>query len=79
MEDRADYSRETYEALQYDIVAMFTDSKDFWPADFGNYGPLFIRLAWHCAGENTFTGARAVVVVGVGALLLSLDGWRYRY
>jgi len=48
----ADFSSETYEALQNDIVAMFTESQGFWPADFGNYGPLFIRLAWHCAGET---------------------------
>lgn len=47
----ADFSRETYQAIRADIEAMLTDSKDFWPADFGNYGPLMIRLAWHCAGE----------------------------
>lgn len=49
---KADYSRETYEAIQADIVAMFTDSQDSWPADCGNYAPFFIRLAWHCAGET---------------------------
>lgn len=49
---KADYTREAYEAIQADIVAMFTDSQDFWPADFGNYAPFFIRLAWHCAGEK---------------------------
>ncbi|CAM9479910.1 unnamed protein product, partial [Ectocarpus sp. 8 AP-2014] len=47
----ADFSRETYEALQEDITAMFTNSMDFWPADFGNYAPLMIRLAWHCNGN----------------------------
>ncbi|CBJ33787.1 Catalase decomposes hydrogen peroxide to molecular oxygen and water [Ectocarpus siliculosus] len=47
----ADFSRETYEALQADITAVFTDSQDFWPADFGNYAPLMIRLAWHCNGN----------------------------
>lgn len=46
-----DFSRETYIAIQADIAAMLTDSRDFWPADFGNYGPLMIRLAWHCAGN----------------------------
>ncbi|CAB1101638.1 katG [Ectocarpus sp. CCAP 1310/34] len=54
----ADYSRETYEAIQADIVSMFVDSKDFWPADFGNYGPLFIRLAWHCAGSYRASDGR---------------------
>ena len=50
--DGPDFSQETYEALQADIAAALTDSQDFWPADFGNYGGLMIRLAWHCAGEN---------------------------
>lgn len=39
-----------YEALKKDIEAVLTDSQDWWPADFGNYGPLFIRMAWHSAG-----------------------------
>src|SRR5579871_6186375 len=37
-------------AVKADIEAVLTDSKDFWPADFGNYGGLFIRMAWHSAG-----------------------------
>ena len=39
-----------YAALKKDIAAVMTDSKDWWPADFGNYGPFFIRMAWHSAG-----------------------------
>ncbi len=39
-----------YFALKKDIEKVLTDSKDWWPADFGNYGPLFIRMAWHSAG-----------------------------
>ncbi len=39
-----------YEALKKDIEVVLTDSKDWWPADYGNYGPLFIRMAWHSAG-----------------------------
>ena len=39
-----------YFALKKDIAAVLTNSQDWWPADFGNYGPLFIRMAWHSAG-----------------------------
>ncbi len=37
-------------AVKADLVAVMTDSKAWWPADFGHYGPLFIRMAWHAAG-----------------------------
>jgi len=39
-----------YEALKADINFALTDSQDWWPADYGNYGPFFIRMAWHSAG-----------------------------
>lgn len=39
-----------YPALKKDIEKVLTESKDWWPADFGNYGPLFIRMSWHSAG-----------------------------
>ncbi len=38
------------EALKADLRALMTDSQDWWPADYGHYGPLFIRMAWHSAG-----------------------------
>ncbi|KAK4039659.1 bifunctional catalase/peroxidase [Parachaetomium inaequale] len=39
-----------YEALKQDLRAVMTDSQDWWPADFGHYGGLFVRMAWHSAG-----------------------------
>lgn len=47
---RAAFSTLDYQALKADIRKVLTDSQDWWPADFGNYGPLFIRMAWHSAG-----------------------------
>ena len=39
-----------YQALKRDLTALMTDSQPWWPADYGHYGPLFIRMAWHAAG-----------------------------
>jgi catalase-peroxidase len=45
-----DFKSLDYKALKKDLAALMTDSQDWWPADFGHYGPLFIRMAWHSAG-----------------------------
>ena len=46
------------DALKKDIEAMMTDSQDWWPADWGHYGPLFIRMAWHSAGTYRVVDGR---------------------
>src|SRR6218665_3284329 len=45
-------------ALKADLVALMTDSQDWWPADFGHYCPLFIRMAWHSPGPYRTADAR---------------------
>jgi len=45
-----EFKKLDFEAIKKDLIALMTDSQDWWPADYGHYGPLFIRMAWHSAG-----------------------------
>ena len=47
---REEFKKLDYTALKNDLRALMTDSQEWWPADFGHYGPQFIRMAWHSAG-----------------------------
>jgi len=52
------FARLDYAALKRDLHALMTDSQDWWPADWGHYGPLFIRMTWHAAGTYRIADGR---------------------
>jgi catalase-peroxidase len=53
-----EFKKLDYQALKQDLLRVMTDSKPWWPADFGHYGPLFIRMAWHSAGTYRIADGR---------------------
>ena len=78
MGDDFDYAEEfkslDLEALKKDLHEVMTDSKDWWPADYGHYGPFFIRMAWHSAGTYRIADGRGGA--GSGTLRFApLNSW----
>jgi len=62
------------EALRKDLAALMTDSQEWWPADYGHYGPFFIRMAWHSAGTYRVSDGRGGA--GYGTLRFApLNSW----
>jgi catalase-peroxidase len=62
LDEGFDYSEEfaklDVEALRHDLIELMTSSQDWWPADYGHYGPLFIRMSWHAAGTYRIADGR---------------------
>lgn len=55
---REEFKSLDVEALKRDVIELMTNSQDWWPADYGHYGPLFIRMAWHAAGTYRIADGR---------------------
>ena len=55
---REAFSKLDYAVLKKDLLALMTDSQEWWPADYGHYGPFFIRMTWHAAGTYRTTDGR---------------------
>ncbi len=78
MDEHFNYAEEfktlDYEALKKDLYALMTDSQEWWPADYGHYGGLFIRMAWHSAGTYRINDGRGGAGSG-NQRLAPLNSW----
>ena len=64
---KAEFSKLDYEELRQDIIKVCKDSQEWWPADYGHYGGLFLRLAWHAAGTYRTSDGRGPYEEGAAA------------
>jgi catalase-peroxidase len=69
-----EFQKLDYEALKKDLTLLMTDSKEWWPADYGHYGGLFIRMAWHSAGTYRTGDGRGGAATG-NQRLAPLNSW----
>ena len=78
MDEAFNYAEEfkkfDFNALKKDLYALMTDSQDWWPADYGHYGGLFIRMAWHSAGTYRMGDGRGGAGSG-NQRLAPLNSW----
>ena len=78
MEEDFNYAKEfkslNLQAVKKDLRELMTQSQDWWPADFGHYGPLFIRMAWHSAGTYRIGDGRGGAGHG-SQRLAPLNSW----
>lgn len=70
----SEFKKLDYEALKKDLTQLMTDSQEWWPADYGHYGPLFIRMAWHSAGTYRTGDGRGGASTG-SQRLAPLNSW----